>query len=138
MTTPLKRQIISRMTGDATLLALLGDGANSVYPRAAADPDDGTTTPFLVLTMGAETPLSEIDARQFLTVWVYDDPVTGFGYWAIDRIIDRLRVLFAGYESWTFDGRNWGRCQYDGASEEQTDDSWHKLSKYVRFSIPRV
>jgi len=139
MTTPLKRQVLTRASGDATLIAMLGDGADSVYPRAAADPDAVTTAPFVVLRMGAETPTSEITARQFFTWYIYDDRSgSGWGYWRIDRIIDQLRALFDGYESFTFDGRYWGRCTYDGTSEEQADDDWNKLLKTARFSVPRV
>ena len=135
-TIPLKQQLITRLTSDATLIALLGDGANSVLPQAGLHPGQDTATPFIVVRMGAETPTSSITARQFVTFWVYDNPLQG--YWAIDRIITQLRVLLEGYEGLTFDGRSWGRSEYDGASEESTDDAWNKVFKTARFSIPRL
>lgn len=136
MTTPLKLQIQNRMTGDATLKGMLGDGANSIMPQPGKHPDQDSATPFVVLRMGAETPTSAITARQFFTIWIYDDPLQA--YWVIDAIIDRLRTLFDGYESFTFDSRAWGRCEYDGRAEEQTDEAWNKVMKWARFSVPRV
>lgn len=134
-TIPLKQQIINRLLADATLSGVLGDGGESIYPQAGQHPDQDSATPFLVLRIGAETPTSNLTARQFLTFWVYDNPLQG--YWDVDAIIARLRSRLDGYE-FAYDGRYWLRCEYDGASEEQTDEAWNKAMKFVRFSIPRV
>jgi hypothetical protein len=133
---PLKLQVLNRINGDATLTGLLASG--EVYPRAGGDPDTETAPPFVVLQWGNETVVDELTGRQFGTVYIYDDPLAGWGYWRIDKIALRVRQLFDGYEGFSFAGRNWGRCTYDGTSEEQTDDEWHKLMKWVRFSVPGV
>jgi hypothetical protein len=138
MTTPLKMQLLAMASGNATLSGLLGAGSNGVYPRAAADAGIDTTTPFVLLTIGNEAATDSLTARQFFTWWVYDDPIDGWGYWRVDRIALRLRRIFEGAETLTFDGRNWGRIEYDGTSEEITDDAWRKLAKQVRFSVHRV
>ena len=135
---PLKRQILTRLNTDATLIALLSGGANGVYPRAGADPSATTGTPFVRLFMENEIPTDEIVASQLFSVWVYDDPVTGWGYWRIDAIAARVRVLLAGWEGLTFDGRSWGRTAYDGMGEEATDEGWQKITKWLRFSVARV
>lgn len=132
---PLKQQLINLLLADATLSGALGDGVDSLFPQAGKHPDENSATPFLVLRIGAETPTSNLTARQFLTFWAYDDPPRG--YWGIDTIVARLRSLLDGHE-FDFDGRYWLRCEYDGASEEQNDEAWHKNVKFVRFSIPRV
>ncbi len=136
MSTPLKLQIRTRMTGDTTLTPMLGSGANSIMPQPGKHPDKDSATPFIVLRVGAETPTSEITARLFFTLWVYDDPLQA--YWDVDAVIARLRSRFEGYEGFTFDGRSWGRCTYDGTGDEETDDEWNKVMKWVRFSVPRV
>ena len=136
--TPLKAQILTRLNTDATLIALLSGGANGVYPRAAADPGQATATPFVRLYMENETPTSAITAKQLFSIYVYDDPTTGWGYWVIDSILARVRKLLDGYESFTFDGRAWGRCEYNGAGPEESDEGWQKLMKWARFSIARV
>jgi hypothetical protein len=135
---PLKAQILTRLNTDATLIGLLSGGANGVYPRAAADPGQATGTPFVRLHMENELPTSGITAKQLFSVYVYDDPVTGWGYWKIDVILARVRRLLDGYEGFTFDGRAWGRCEYDGAGPEESDEGWQKLMKWARFSIARI
>ncbi len=138
MTMQLKGQLLAMASGNAALTTLLGDGANSVYPRAAADPGMDTATPFVLLTMGNETPTDALTARQFFSWWVYDDPLDGWGYWRIERIALQLRRLFEGAETLAFDGRSYQRIDYDGTSEEMTDDAWRKLAKQVRLSVQRV
>ena len=136
MTTPLKLQIIERCTGDATLIALLGDGANSVMPQAGKHPDRDSATPFVVLRMGSESPTDSLARLQEFTFWVYDDPLQA--YWVIDKIITRLEVLFSGYEGFAFEDRSWIRCEYAGRSDEETDEDWNKVMKWARFTVPRV
>jgi hypothetical protein len=135
---PLKAQILTRLNTDTTLIGKLSGNANGVYPRAGADPGQATGTPFLRLHMETEIPHSAITAKQTFSIYVYDNPITGWGYWAIDAIIARLRTLLDGYEGFAFDGRSWGRCEYDGAGEEASDEGWQKLMKWTRFSIARV
>lgn len=133
---PLKQQIINRMKGDTTFTSYLGSGVYSIMPQAGLHPSQDSIAPFTVLKMGAETPTSAITARQFFQLFIYDDPFNG--YWDIDRIIARSRSLFDGYEGLSFDGRLWGRAVYDGSSDEQVDDAWHKVFKVVIFNVPRV
>jgi len=136
MTTPLKLQIINRCTGDTTLKAMLGDGANSIMPQAGKHPGRDSATPFLALRMGSESPTDALARLQEFTFWVYDDPLQA--YWIIDKIITRLEVRFNGYEGFSFEDRNWLRCEYAGKSDEETDDAWDKVMKWARFTVSRV
>lgn len=136
MTTPLKQQLLDLMDADSTLTAMLGDTTNSIMPKAGIHPDKDSDTPFLVLVLGNETSTDSLTARQFFSVWVYDDPLQS--YWDIDAIALQLRKLLEGYEALSFDGRQWGRIMLESVSEEQTDDEWEKISKTLQFNVHRI
>ena len=89
---PIQVAFYARMTGDATLLALLGHNArgNGVYDGAP----EGALFPYIELGEAVETPrntLRELGAETVATLHVWSKQR---GYAEGLRVVARLRVLF--------------------------------------------
>lgn len=103
----------ARMTGDATLMAILTGGVHQAgllgveritrETVAAAFDANGYLKPCALVQQRADVPTGDVvdyiaqvtSNRQIVEIWVYQDSP---GYTAIDAALARLRTLFFGYQ----------------------------------------
>jgi hypothetical protein len=132
---PSTRAIIyATLEADATLLALLADGAASILPRAKIDPALVHKPFVLVRFEGTGGGGDDMDVLTF-GIEVHDRPQ--FGLWNIDRIIDRIKWLF-NHKDWPIPASSSERPRksaYAGASGEVTDEGWATIKRIARVRV---
>lgn len=130
-----RAQVFAVLEGDATLLALLPNGASSILPRQHIDPAK-VATPFVFVRLegSGSTGLDNLD-RAVWAFEVHDRP--GYGLWKIDRIVDRLRVLFQ-HRRWawpTGSSEHPRRSWWAGVTGELTDQGFNTLKRIARVQL---
>jgi hypothetical protein len=121
------------MTNDEPLTDMLGDAGASVYGSHSLE---GTPEkkPFAVHHLGNDTSERLADGatphRQFLTIYVHDEPED---YTNIDRILVRLKELFDNAPSSPADGVI--TCHYLESSQDLEDDQMGTAVRYIRLQI---
>ncbi len=128
-------QVFAVLEGDATLLAYLANGVNSLLPRKGIDPATAKT-PFVFLRIEGvgSTGLDNLD-RTVLAFEVHDRP--GYGLVAVDKIVARLKVLF-NHRRWEMPtaGTEWARRSWwAGATGELVDQGWNTVKRIARVQV---
>lgn len=129
-----RAQLYQHAGADATLTAMLPNGAASILPRPRIDPNQ-VARPFVWLRYEGGGPVGE--AAPDLGVWafeIHDKPVMGFV--AIDEIVARLK--------WIFNGATWEPAtsglpaywsQWAGASGELLDTGFQTAKRIARIQV---
>jgi hypothetical protein len=131
--TDLEDLVRAKLLGASTLLTLLADGSNSVFPRAGVSPDGSTETPFIVIKYGSKS--GAFPRGTSWAAYVYD--VHGRRYWRIRAILHALHRLFhenslgpsaPGYTQYPF------TVLSTFESTPLTDGGWDKDMMFKRFN----
>lgn len=127
----IRDQVYLVMEGDAALLALLANqSVASILPRKNVDPAQAKT-PFIYVRLEGGWPLE---------TWAFeahDRP--GFGLFKVDRIIDRLQMLFHG-RRWRWPGESLERPRrsvWGSPTGELTDQDWNTIKRIGRMQVYR-
>lgn len=138
----LKRQILSLLRSDNTIVGKLGDGGNSIFPfvedGVLKEPLSDTPTPFITVKVGDEVAVDwPIISRISLEVYIYDQP--GASYYAIDRLTKEIRECLESEDSqFALDKGEMKidfRTEWEFTSAEAYDDELQKAMKFTRFGV---
>lgn len=127
--------LMSTIEEDATLLALLAGGINSVLPRKSVKLAEGTPTPFVYVRLeGVGGGGDDMDTGTW-AVEVHDRP--GYGLVSVDKIVARLKVLF-NHQVWPVPSGSTERPRrswWAGATGELPDEGVKTIKRIARVQI---
>lgn len=122
------------LEADTIYLALMAGGVNSILPRGRLKPEEAPT-PFTWIRFEGDSGGGDDMDRLVIVFEIHDRP--GYGYWKIDRAIDRIKWIF-NHKRWpvpTGSTERPRRSRYDGASGELADAGWNTIKRFARISI---
>jgi|GEM_PF-4696535 len=122
------------LEADAVYLALMAGGVSSILPRARLDPATAPTPFTWIRFEGVGAGGDDMD-RLMIAFEVHDRP--GFGYWKIDRAIDRIKWMY-NHKVWpvpTGSTERPRRSSYAGATGELIDQGWNTIKRVARIAI---
>lgn len=120
---------------DPTLVAMLGDGVNSIFPKGGAKPPG--KAPWIELQLFGESDLDGIVASLGFRWRVYDDQLQAFS--RIDNIIGRLRKLYKNTDRVLYDdpsGKTF-KQRWTFTSADAFDDGFSHHVRWVEWQIWR-
>lgn len=126
--------VYNTIEADTTLLTLLANSTTSVLPRRGVDPGKANKPFVFVRLEGIGGGGDDMDTATW-AVEVHDRP--GYGLQTVDKIVDRLKVLFH-HKTWPVPSGSTERPRrstWAGVTGELPDDGLSTLKRICRLQV---
>jgi hypothetical protein len=116
-----------------TIMALLAEGVDGLFPQADRSPDGALPCPFMVMKVGGEA--GNINKFSSFALYAYD--TSRRKYWRLEEIMHELKKQLEGHPMPPMRpgyGR-WEKLRWEFKSTHLTDGGWEKNMMFCRLSL---